>query len=412
MTSERRRRFGEYLARLRLATRKSQRQLSEALCLISGTSSVTRNEVSRWERGGRVPDDWLPVLAVALGVSLEELERAAAYARGETLPDGVLSPVETLGYLLPDHGESLGPLVSEQGRRVGRSAAEGLASRAHGLRLADDVVASGDLLGPAFRELRGAVRLYRETSHSEDTGRTLLTGIGELAQIAGWIASDAGQHAEAERAYRLGVSAAREAGDLSLVGNLAGSLAYQHSNTGREDEGVSLARAAREEAGDEAPGTARALYSDRVAWAHTMAGDAQNAMRALGEAHEALTDAEDSTGPIWAYWVSLEELQIMDARVYTELHRPLRAVPLLQEVLDRYDSARTRELALYLSWLVIALADANEPEEAASAARRMLDLTSDFPSARTAERSRVVLTKLEDFRDVPEVRAVLDEHAA
>ncbi|MFI0453419.1 helix-turn-helix domain-containing protein [Actinomadura sp. 6N118] len=409
MTSERRKRFGEYLARLRLATHKSQRQLAETLCQMTGTASVTRNEISRYERGGRVPDDWLPALSVALGVSLEELERAAAYARGETLPDGALSSVETLGYLLPDHEESLGPLVSERGRRVGLSAAEGLASRAHGLRLADDVVASGDLLGPAFRELRGAVRLYRETSHSEETGRSLLTGIGELAQIAGWIASDAGQHAEAERAYLLGVSAAREAGDLSLVGNLAGSLAYQHSNTGREDEGVSLARAARDEAGTDAPGKARALYADRLAWAHTMAGDAQSAMRELGEAHEALTDGE---GPVWAYWVSPEELQIMDARVYTELHKPIRAVPLLQEVLDRYDSARTRELALYLSWLVVALADANEPEEAARAARRMLDLTADFPSARTAERSRVVLAKLEDFRDVPEVRAVLDQHAA
>jgi hypothetical protein len=42
----------------------------------------------------------------------------------------------------------------------------------------------------------------------------------------------------------------------------------------------------------------------------------------------------------------------------------------------------------------------------------MLDLTTDFPSARTAARSRVVLTRLEDFRDVPEVREVLDQYAA
>ncbi|MFI0370445.1 hypothetical protein ACH35V_21480 [Actinomadura sp. 1N219] len=101
----------------------------------------------------------------------------------------------------------------------------------------------------------------------------------------------------------------------------------------------------------------------------------------------------------------------MDARVYTELRKPLRTVPLLQEVLSRYDSTHTRELALYLSWLAVVLVDANEPEEAARAARQMLDLSADFASDRTAQRARIVLTKLEPFRDIPEVREVLDTPA-
>src|SRR5690606_8247894 len=122
------------------------------------------------------------------------------------------------------------------------------------------------------------------TTHSKETGRSLLSSIGEIAQITGWIASDAGEHDQAARAYRLGVSAAREAGDLALVGNLAGSLAYQLSNTDHEDDGVSLACAALDEAGPDAPAKARALYLDRVAWAHAKAGDAQPAMRALVEA--------------------------------------------------------------------------------------------------------------------------------
>ena len=60
----------------------------------------------------------------------------------------------------------------------------------------------------------------------------------------------------------------------------------------------------------------------------------------------------------------------------------------------------------------MAYADANEPEEAAAVARRVLDLSADFFSDRTAERSRVVLTKLEPFTDVPEVAEVLDRFAA
>jgi hypothetical protein len=94
MTStDRRREFGAYLAGLRRRAGRSQPQLAAALCTASGTQSITRNEVSRWERGARVPDTWLPFLAVVYGVPLRELEQAAAYARGDTLatlPTGTL----------------------------------------------------------------------------------------------------------------------------------------------------------------------------------------------------------------------------------------------------------------------------------------------------------------------------------
>lgn len=411
-TTERKRQFGQYLARLRRDARLSQRQLADRLCAVSGVASVTRNEVSRWERGTRVPDAWLPALAVVLAAPLDALERAAAYARGEAggrLPGAFA----TLAELLPP-GDPLERLTDAQGRRIGPSTVAALAGRVHGLRLADDVLAGGDLIGPAFRELGSAVALHRERTYDEPTGRALLVQIGELAQIAGWIASDAGQHDQAEQAYRLGISAARQAGDGTLTANLAGSLAYQHANTGRELDGVDLAQAAVDEAGPDAPATARALFFDRVAWTHAKAGrpHAQQAIRALGQAHEALAEDGGSQAPQWAYWVSREELEVMDARVYTELARPLRAVPLLTRVLERYDATHARELALYLSWLAVAYADANEPEMAADTAARMFELSADVASDRTSERGRVVVSRLADFDDVPEVRAVLAEHPA
>lgn len=67
MGDDRRRQFGLYLAGLRRRTGKSQRQLAALLCVLSGTQSITRNEISRWERGGRIPDTWLPFLAAAPG---------------------------------------------------------------------------------------------------------------------------------------------------------------------------------------------------------------------------------------------------------------------------------------------------------------------------------------------------------
>ncbi|MFI6662363.1 helix-turn-helix domain-containing protein [Streptomyces sp. NPDC050523] len=400
--------IGANIRRLREQRGWSQARLAHEVCQAAGVvgEPVGRQEVSRWETGKRTPREWLPFIAAALGVSLDVLRAPLKPAE---------PPLPTLADFLPED-DPLAPLEGHPGRRLGMGTVNDLQQRVHGLRLADDVLAGGDLIRPALRDLRRAVKLYRENTYSSEVGRQLLRQIGELAQIAGWIASDAGQHSEAEQIYRLGISAARQAEDHTLAGNIAGSLAYQLSNTGREAEGVTLAQAALHDAGSEAPPKARALYLDRVAWAHTKAGGTehgQQAMRALGEAGQALS--EDSAGtesPAYLYWVDAGELRVMESRVYTELRRPLRAVPLLRDVLGRYDATHARELALYLSWLAVALADANEPEEAASVAERVITLAADIPSERTAERVRVVLRRLQEYADVPEVATLLADHQA
>ncbi|MFJ2568566.1 helix-turn-helix domain-containing protein [Streptomyces sp. NPDC087568] len=386
----------------------SQARLAREVCRSAGIANdpVGRQEVSRWETGKRTPREWLPFLAAALGVSVEVLSAPQKPAE---------PPLPTLADFLPE-GDPLSPLGARTGRRIGIGDVDDLQQRVHGLRLADDVLAGGDLIRPALRELRSAVKLYREATHTSEVGRQLLRQIGELAQIAGWIASDAGQHAEAERIYRLGISAARQAEDHTLAGNIAGSLAYQFSNTGREAEGLTLAQAALSGAGSDAPPKARALYLDRVAWAHTKAGgvaNGQQAMRALGEAGQALSeDSEGTKSPAYLYWVDAGELRVMESRVYTELRRPLRAVPLLREVLSGYDATHTREMALYLSWLAVAYADANEPEEAAAVAGRVISISSDVASERTAERVRVILSRLQEYAAVPEVASLLADHPA
>ncbi|WP_344007611.1 helix-turn-helix transcriptional regulator [Streptomyces thermocarboxydovorans] len=403
---------GEFGRRVRAALK------AQGLSIRAASRAMVYNHafLSRVLAGKQLPS---PELAESLDRLLnangEIIEAAARLLDGEASPaDQSSASAPTLADFLPE-GDPLGLLTVRSPRRVGVGEVHDLQKRVHGLRLADDVLAGGDLIGPALRELRSTVRLYRENTHTEEVGRALLIQIGELAQIAGWIASDAGRHEEAERIYRLGLSAARQAEDHTLAGNLAGSLAYQMSNTGRTGEGLTLAQAALSGAGDDAPGKARALYWDRVAWAHTQAGGHENAraaMRALGEASEALADDSTDEPPAYLYWVDAGELQVMESRVYTELRRPLRAVPLLRDVLGGYDATHTREMALYLSWLAIALADANEPEESAAVAERVIRIAADVASERTAERVRVVLARLQEYDDVPEVAALLADNAA
>jgi hypothetical protein len=65
---------------------------------------------------------------------------------------------------------------------------------------------------------------------------------------------------------------------------------------------------------------------------------------------------------------------------------------------------------LYLSWPAVALADANEPEEVAHTASRMLDMSADLTSDRTTQRARVVLARLKPHTDIPEVRELLTRY--
>jgi transcriptional regulator with XRE-family HTH domain len=74
--------IGAMLARVRSDQGISQLRLAERLCGCAGVSTVTRHEVSRWEREERIPSGyWLSWLAVALDLPMAELERGAAAAR-------------------------------------------------------------------------------------------------------------------------------------------------------------------------------------------------------------------------------------------------------------------------------------------------------------------------------------------
>ena len=74
--------LGALFARVRAQLGLTQLRLAATLCAASGVATITRNEVSRWEREERIPRGyWLAWLALSLDVPLATLERAAATSR-------------------------------------------------------------------------------------------------------------------------------------------------------------------------------------------------------------------------------------------------------------------------------------------------------------------------------------------
>jgi len=298
------------------------------------------------------------------------------------------------------------------GRRIGEQLVAKVEARVVEVRRLDDYVGGGDLAAVVDRELTATAGLLVEAAYAEPHGRRLLVAVGELAQLAGWVHSDAGAHGTATRYYLGGVKAAHAAGDQALAANLLSSLSYQVANTGRPRDAVLLARSAACGARAVATPRTRALLADRAAWAHTKAGQQREAERALGDADDALADVRPGDpDPDWVYWVDRDELDVMAGRVYTELRRSLRAEPLLRSVLARYDQARARESALYLTWLADTYIHAGEIEQAAATAGRALQLAAQVNSARASARVDQVRRNLAPWRDTPAVQD-LTEHAA
>lgn len=74
--------LGPLLTRRRRALGRSQHRLATQLCEESGFHTLSRHEISRWEREERIPTKfWRPWLAHVLGVSLNDIEMAAVATR-------------------------------------------------------------------------------------------------------------------------------------------------------------------------------------------------------------------------------------------------------------------------------------------------------------------------------------------
>jgi hypothetical protein len=277
------------------------------------------------------------------------------------------------------------------------------------LRKLDDHLGGADTYNLYAAEAQITDRLLRDGATREPVRRELLALHAEQSQQAGWAAFDAGWHDLASSHYRRSHDAATEAGDAGLAGNALAHHAYQAIDLGQPARQLSeqSIHAAGQNGVD--PGV-RALLHSRAAWTFALDGDAEATARSLGLAEEALAEANGQT-PDYAAWIDEVELAIMTGRCWSQLHRPLRAVPVLEAALAKYSDAHSRDKALYSSWLADSYIDAGEVEQAAAVIASSLEIMGDVASVRPRQRLAVVAGRLAPYRDLSAVRDLLSSHA-
>jgi len=389
--------------------------------IIRGERQITSIEVIE-----RVSDR-LRIPGHLLGLASRPWERRAAADRGgfsagpgtrEQTADGLADLATVLGYedreITADVALRMAhtwlvvepPQVTEMnaGRRIGSGLVHRVEARVAHLRRPDDYIGGGDSHAIVTRELDTTAALVRHGSYPQAVGVRLLTAVGDLCQLAGWVLDDARRHQQAARYYIAGWHAAQAAGNTPLAANLLSTLSYQLANVGAPQDAVILARSALRGAEGKATPLARALFWDRAAWTYARGGDLQACERALGAADEAYEQRGDDEEPAWVYWLDRSELDIMAGRCFTELGQPSRAEPLLTAAIANYDQTRAREVALYRSWLAESHVKAREIEQACAEAGQALTLVDGVNSARAKERMAVIRRSLRPFTDIPAVR--------
>ncbi|MEJ3750597.1 helix-turn-helix transcriptional regulator [Actinomycetes bacterium KLBMP 9797] len=288
-----------------------------------------------------------------------------------------------------------------QSRQVGAEVPVKLVQRTARLRRLDDYLGGADTWRTYAAEVAETEARVKEGVYTEATGLALLAVLAEQAQLAGWAAFDAGLWSQSDELYQMSLDAANDAGDQALAANALIFKAYQSLTAGDVSAGVEAATAAVDTAGDSVTPGVRALLHLRRAWAHAIAGQAWDAETHLGLGATAITGYDDRAEPDWVYWVDQTEVDIMTGRCWAVLHRPLRAILTLEQVLARYDDTHARDKGLYMSWLADAYLDANEVEQGCDVARRAIQLVAGVGSIRPYDRIGKVVNRTEQYGDLP-----------
>ncbi|MEW2377716.1 transcriptional regulator [Micromonospora sp. NPDC047812] len=394
--------LGPLLAQLRLARGWSQLRVAAELCAASGVPTLSRHEVSRWERQLRVPGEfWLGWLAVVLAVPVDLLVTAAARTRslgpppafGGSRPRAALLALaqrwlaDPRAVLLPgapirhaDRDDGAGPVRLAELRRL------------------DDLVGGADLAGLGAYRLGRAVRALSGCAPSARP--RLLPELAESAQLAGWLAADAGDAAGALHAYRLALRAAATAGDPALGGHVLGSASHLLTGVGDPEGALVLARTAYAGARRSASPGLRALLLHRVALAAALGGRAGAARQALDAARRVTGAPEPGREPPWLYWLDGPELAAMTGRALVALGRPLPAEAPLHAVRRR----GPRTAAIYGGWLARGYLQLGEVERACAVAGEALLDAVRAGSPRALGQLAEVRRRLAGHGDEPVVR--------
>lgn len=358
-----------------------------------------RATAAKSDLGLALAGSWSDCVADATALWRGDMERRRFLA-GSAFAVSASSVVPLQWLVSPQPGQASGT-----GRRaVGRADVDMILEVARSFRELDNRLGGIRVRAAVVQYLNCEVApLINDGRFGPDVGRALASAAAELAQLAGWMAYDAGLHGHAQRYMTVALSLARQAGDDGLGGEILAAMAQQAVYLGLPAQAVDLARAAQVTA--RRAGLATLLAEGHVvkAHGHATAGNAQACARALSDAESAFGHADRDEDPAWLRYFDQAYLAARMGHCFRALGEPGHAERHARLSLQM-DPRFVRGKAFNLSLLATALAEQDDIEQACAVGEQALRLTAMLRSARSVRYIRDLQRTLQPRRDAPRVR--------
>ena len=274
-------------------------------------------------------------------------------------------------------------------------------------RSLDNAYGGGITRGAIIGQLASTASLVEDTTYTEEVGRKLITGIGDLATVAGWMCHDVSMHTAAQRYFLLALQAAKGADDPNLGAHVLSCMARQAGHLDRPREALELIHIARYGARHTATPTIDALLHSLEARYCAMMGRLKDFDRAAGQAEAAFADRDPAQDPAWVayfdtseYYATLGICHQIAARTSAP-GQAIHAIDMISHALAHRDPSRVRSRAFDSLGLARAFLAAGELESAEAAGTMALELTGKISSARVHGRLQELLRETSPYAGTP-----------
>lgn len=247
----------------------------------------------------------------------------------------------------------------------------------------DDTLGGDDLYEPMTRHVERLARAVADQPRP-----ALLRGLGQLSQMAGWLALDGNRHGAARRYLSTAVHAAHEADNPALAASSLAYMSLQETYRGNPKRAQALATTAVQLAGSASP-LVRTMLNTRLARAHAKLGNRSHSLLALAEADRAYATAGNVDEPLWISYVDSIEVDAQSGACYLDLGLHKQAEAALTRAVDTlrtHHPERVRDHVHYLSRLAKCAVRLGDIEHACGIGMRAIDLALTIGSSRVLER--------------------------
>jgi hypothetical protein len=353
---------------------------------------------------------WMSIQTVTELITFARDDLMLGRGGAASRPDRLLGGQDLLSIVQPwtTTAADSSSLGGKKGRkRIGDQEVLQIRAMTEVFRSLDNAYGGGLTREAVIGQLIFTASLVEDATYTEEVGRKLITEMGDLATVAGWMCHDVSMHAAAQHYFLLALQAAKEADDSSLGAHVLSCMARQAGHLGRPEDAVELIHLARYGARHTATPTVDALLRSLEARYYAMLGKLKDFDRAAGQAQAAFADRDPAQDPAWVayfdtgeYYATLGICHQIAARASAP-NQSRRAIDMISHALAHRDPSRVRSRAFDHLGLARAYLVAGELESAEAAGTTALELTGKVSSSRVRDRLHELLDETRPYADAP-----------